>query len=157
MNTVIANKVWIAGIGFLIVILTAIAITQRAFFDNFFNPVVTTEALINATPQSSQLTQESSNAISKTVDPSNPAPAKKLHKLLTESDDTLVDTQSLDKKIQSANQQIEDLNARLQAQGITVLDTKPPTVKGGSSSQVSSNTEARLQAIRAHMAQREQQ
>jgi hypothetical protein len=74
-----------------------------------------------------------------------PAPAKKLHQLINESDSQLSDAQSLDEKIKQLDKQLADINEQLKAQGIDApAEQGQPTAS-------SSDTQTRLQAIKDHI------
>ena len=80
-----------------------------------------------------------------------PAPAKKLHKVISDPQFQPEGEHSLDQKTQALNERIAALEEQLKAQGIT-----PPPVETNTSSETS-DTAARLEAIKAHMAEKEKQ
>ena len=79
-----------------------------------------------------------------------PAPAKKLHQLLNDSDLPSPVDGDLEQRIQKLDRQLAELHEQLQARGIAIPDNaaeQPPSV---------SETQTRLHAIRSHMADRDQ-
>ena len=74
-----------------------------------------------------------------------PAPAKKLHQLLNDTDRLPTEEQSLRIKKQKLDQQLAAINEQLNAQGLSVPEQSLPTITG------EPELHTRLQAIKAHI------
>ena len=95
-----------------------------------------------------------SNTAALTIDNSSPAPAKKLHQLMTNPGQPLSQDQ-LDAKIERVNQSITTLNQELEQRGITVPKNSVNNT-AQSSNASDSDTRQRLQAIQNHLTSQNQ-
>jgi hypothetical protein len=77
-----------------------------------------------------------------------PAPAKKLHKVITSPEFQPTVTNDLPQQIQQLDQQLSELDQQLQAQGVPVPDKQTPPVA------TDQDTAERLKAIQQYMSEK---
>ncbi|MEO0442396.1 MAG: hypothetical protein AAFZ92_01450 [Pseudomonadota bacterium] len=80
-----------------------------------------------------------------------PAPAKKLHTLINDTNKQAENSQTLEAKVKQLDKQLAELNKQLEAQGIALPQQQPPP----SAASPSGDTKTRLNAIKDHMSQKQ--
>ena len=119
------NRFWLLATLFIVAVflVVAVAIWQT-------RPIVT-ELAPRTEPASrievpANITKPADNprAIPAEPDPSYPAPAKKLHKLVTEDDTGQLTQPAFNQRMMALDKQLQTLNDQLQAQGVVLPENK---------------------------------
>lgn len=133
-----------------LLLLLVIAVIAFAIWDSM--GLVSPEApnAITDTQAINTSAQEPSEhlALEQAVPSDFPAPAKKLHQLLKDSDShntQAQDKQFLQEKVQQLNKQLAEINKQLKAQNIVVPEPPPQTAA------INSDTEQRLKAVKDYI------
>ncbi|MFT7223942.1 MAG: hypothetical protein ACI82Z_001486 [Cellvibrionaceae bacterium] len=129
----------------------ALAIWQSAH-KTANHPVAITDPIANldnASPSPASTESSAVTTIPEQADPRYPAPAKKLHKVLSDPQRSPLDDAQLTKRMQKLDQQLATLNEQLRRQGLSLSERSDSKAN---TDQPSNDIESRLAAIKAHMA-----
>lgn len=139
---------WITVATFAILVLVVFIVRQpRAAVPDQSSAVTASHTTVDRPVQDSPAAKKSPDTSTVTTeepDPSLPAPAKKLHKVVHDPEFRLEADASLDQRIKQLNKQVAEIDKQLGIRGT-------PAFQQPNDDNITRSTAERLQAIKAHL------